>query len=297
MLKYLGTKVDNWGWRKKMIQFRSGWPANSVPDIKFYRSPKVQYRYRERGTGQTLVFAADPPVTLELYNDLLDTYAPHFRVIIVELPAMGFSQQQGDYRFGFRETNDDMANFLKSVAGENAVLAFSCVGGLGAVDIAVRYPDLVSKLILIQTADYTQFQKWKAARDPKKILAKPIIGQILMRRLRLKRLPMWLGLAVGKREMLEPFCACGELTINHGAGWTMAGAFQNYMRSGLELGKAQQPILAIWGDLDKSHASTASQSVKNLGKNTQLISYNDLGHFPELEDVPRIFGAIRTFLK
>jgi len=77
----------------------------------------------------------------------------------------------------------------------------------------------------------------------------------------------------------------------------MAGAFQNYMRPGLELGQARQPILAIWGNADKSHAPTAPGSVKNLGPNTQLIAYDDLGHFPELEDVTRIFGAVRTFLK
>jgi pimeloyl-ACP methyl ester carboxylesterase len=299
MLKYLGTKIDNWGWRKKMKLHCAGWASRSVEDIKFYRSAKVQYRYRERGEGQTIVFAADPPATLEFYDDLIDTYSRRFRVIVVEMPGMGFSQQQGNYGFKFCETNDDLAEFIRAVAGEKSILAFSCVAGLGSVDIAVRYPELVEKLVLIQSVDYPQFLKWKAARDPKKILAKPILGQLAMKKLAYKRVPMWLGMAVGKREKLEPFCACALHSIEHGSGWAMASAFQNYIadaeNSATILGKAKQPILAIWGNGDRSHPDEAIKTISNLGNLEQVVQFSDLGHFPELEGVDQVFDVISTF--
>jgi len=53
-----------------MRAFKNGWPAGFSQEIKFYRTKKVQYRYRERpcsaGTGPTIVFTADPPATLEV---------------------------------------------------------------------------------------------------------------------------------------------------------------------------------------------------------------------------------------
>jgi len=300
MLKYLGTKIDNWGWRKKMHLHRTGWAATSVSGIKFHRTDKTQYRYREHGEGQTIIFAADPPATLEFYDELIDVFSRRYRVIVVEMPGMGFSQQQGNFGFKFKETNDDVAQFIRDVAGEKSVLAFSCVAGLGSVDIAIRYPELVEKLVLVQSVDYPQFLKWKAARDPKNILGKPIFGQIAMKKLASKRVPMWLGLAVGKREKLDLFCRCAMHSIEHGSAWAMASAFQNYITQGPHvdaiLGKAKQPILAIWGDQDGSHPPEATQSITNLGHQVTIKQFSDLGHFPELEDPAQVFGVISAFL-
>ncbi len=297
MLTRLAARLDTAGAKKRMRAFREGWPAKTRADIRFFDTGVTQYRYRERGSGRTIVFAADPPVTLEMYDALIETFAQRYRVIVVELPAMGFSAARESYAFGFRESADDLAAFLKGVAGEGVVLAFSCAAGMAAVDVAARYPALVSALALIQTTGWEGFQRWRAARDPKKILAKPFLGQIAMRKMGRQRAPDWFRLATGNRAMVEPFCQCTAETMSHGAGWPLASAYQRYLAPGPSpIGRPTQPILVLWGKADKSHGADAPANAKTLGGQVRVIEVDHVGHFGDLEDTPLAYRLITEWL-
>lgn len=289
------TLLDTAGASKRMSRHRQGWPARASTGVAFFQSPKVQYRYREQGAGQTIVFSADPPMTLEVYDDLIAEFSKHFRVVVFELPAMGFSAAAEDYRFGFQETNDDLALFLQSVAGPGAVLAFSCVASHAALDIAARYPDLVSHLALLQAGDVEAFAVWKAARDPKGILATPVLGHLAMRRMAPRRMPQWYALSVGKREMIDDLCRCAERSFQHGAQWSLASAYQCYMDPAVRLQAPGQPLLSIWGGADRSHPSGNAHTMRRLRTDAECITFDDLGHTPELEDPARVCAAIVRF--
>lgn len=277
---------------------RQGWAGRSRDDVRFFRGGHAQIRYRERGQGRPLVFAADPPVTLEFYDELLALYAGHFRVVVFEIPGMGFSVPVSGYDCGFTPANDGVAEFLQTVVGEPAVLAFSCVGGFAAVDIAVRHPHLVSHLVLIQTPSWSEALRWKHSRDPKGLLGRPLLGQLAMNRAKKTRAPLWFKLALGREtEPYPAYCGCAQEAIGHGAGWALASAFQHYLTDAAPpLPPASQPTLAIWGLMDRSHAPTDRQSSAQLARRVEFEQYPDLGHFPELEDPPRVLARIRTFL-
>lgn len=296
MLRDLGLKLDTWHGRTAMARFKNGWPAHASPDVGFYRTPLTQYRYRVVGSGPTLVFAADPPMSLENYDGLIEAFSPYFRVIVFELPAMGFSAVSSDYRFDFYQTNDDVARFLADVAGEGAILAFSCVAGLCAVDLACRRPELVSRLALIQTTDVAGFAVWKARRDPQGILAKPIIGQLAMKQMAPKRMPAWYRLSVGRKEMIDALVACACRSFEHGAMWSLASAYQVYMDPSIRLGRPKQPALAFWGQADRSHPAEHVDSPKRLADHVDMIVYPDLGHTPELEDPARLCTDLRAWI-
>lgn len=295
-LAKLATRLDTLGARRRLRRFRTGWPARTSDDVRFYQSPKVQYRYRERGAGPTIVFTVDPPATLELYDDLLALFATRFRVLAVELPAMGFSAPRGSYRFGWRETNDDLVHWLRDVAGERSILAFSCVAGLAAVDIAVRHPSLVEALVLLQTGTVDAFARWKALRDPKGILARPFLGQVVMKSVAPKRMPAWYRLAVGNEEKIGRFCACARESFRHGAMWSLASAYQTYMDPSITLGTPTQPVLAIWGLADRSHPPENAESPRAFSDDVMYVALPRLGHFSELEDPQAVFDTIVRFI-
>lgn len=296
MLTRLAAYLDTSGDKQRIAAFRGGWPSRSRPDIRFHDTGLTQYRFRERGQGPVIVFTADPPVTLEMYDALLEAYAARFRVIVVELPAMGFSATRRSYDFSFRQSADDLAAFLGAVAGKGAILAFSCAAGMAAVDIAVNHPELVAKLALIQTTDWDGFQAWRAARDPKRLLSQPFLGQLAMRRLGPSRAPAWFNLAVGRRAMIEPFCQCAADTLGRGAGWALASAYQRFLKRGPSpIGRPNQPILVIWGKADKSHGADAPARSKNLGEAVRVIELDHVGHFGDLEDVEAVFRLISDF--
>lgn len=301
MLKWAAARLDTAGAEGRKKRFHQGWPASSKPGVGFLEAGGVSFRYREKGQGQPIIFAADPPVTLELYDEIFDLFSPDYRVIVFEMPAMGFSVPGFLFDFRFRQTNDAVAAFVKeAAAGEPAVLVFSCVAGLGALDIAGRYPELASHVVLIQTPNWSEEVKWKKSRDPKRILAKPFIGQLAMKQLKKSRGPMWLNLSVGRKETVPAFCACAQETLSNGAGWALATAFQSYLpEEAPPFARVTQPTLAIWGVKDGSHPNTDRSTSLWLSDHmgNRFVEYEDLGHFPELEDAPRIHAEIVSFLK
>lgn len=296
-LQRLGARLDTFGASARQKRFRSGWPATATDGVKFHPTGKVQYRYRAAGSGPAIVFTVDPPMTIEVYEELFRVFTRRFRVIVVELPAMGFSAASADYGFEFSETNDDLAEFLAAVAGEGAIFAFSCAAAMAAIDIAARRPALASHLTLIQGGDAAAFDLWKRGRDPKGVLARPVLGQMIMKRLAPKRMPQWYKLSVGKTGEIARFCACAERSFAHGALWSLASAYQIYMRPDIALTRPPQKMLSLWGAADRSHPKENEHSLRRLAPGLQTETYADLGHTPELEDPARVFSSITRFLK
>lgn len=297
VLTKLGARIDTWSGTAKMARFRSGWPATASPGVKFHQTASVQYRYLDKGAGRTIIFTVDPPMTLEVYGPLIEAFSERFRVVVVELPAMGFSAARSGYGFGFRETNDDLASFIRAVCGDASIFAFSCAAGLAAIDIAYRMPELATHLCLLQAGGTEAFAIWKSGRDPKGILARPVIGQLAMKRLAPRRMPQWYGLSVGRKEQIDNYCACAEQSFRHGAMWSLASAYQLYLNQTDELPQPSQPILSIWGSADRSHPTSNAHSLARLYSDVQCVTFEQLGHTPELEDPVLVLAAIEEFME
>lgn len=299
LLQKIALRMDARYNAKHVPNFKAGWAATSRADIHFFETDKVLFRYREQAGPEgapTLVFTADPPVTLEQYDELIELVSKDFRVIVFELPGMGFSPGKSGYRFGFRETNDEVAKFLEAVVGPQAIFAFSCAAGLAALDLAQRRPELVSALVLIQTTDVAGFVRWKSGRDPKGILAKPILGQLAMRKVAAGRMPSWFRLSLGREDHEERFCSCCHTSMEHGALWSLASAYQVYLRSDIALSPVTQPALAIWGEADGSHTTQNRDAICSVVPGVQIQSFETLGHFPELQEPALIYPIIRDWL-
>lgn len=296
VLARLGVRVDTWNSSAKMTRFRKGWPSSASPGVQFYRTANVQYRYCDVGAGPTIIFTVDPPMTIEAYGATIKAFAEHFRVVVLELPAMGFSAASGSYDFDFCATNDDLAAFIRAVCGKGSIFAFSCAASLAAIDIAGRMPELASHLCLIQAGGAEAFAIWKAARDPKGVLARPLLGQLVMKYMAPRRMPQWYRLSVGRRELVDQFCSCAEQSFAHGAMWSLASAYQIYLSQTEELPEPPQPILSIWGAADRSHPASNAHSLAKIYNGVHCVTFDDLGHTPELEDPVLVLQAIRDFV-
>ena len=258
--------------------------------------PGASIRYRMAGTGtRSIVFCADPPVTLELYDELIAELSADFRVVVFEMPAFGLSLPRLGLDFGLEAVAGVIREFLQQLALGPYVLAFPCVPAYSALWLAGRHPELVSGLVLMQAPDWQQELNWKHGRDPKNILGRPYIGQILLRLLRRKRAGMWYRLALGRQELLEHFTHTTECAFDHGGGFSLASAFQRHL-SGPEpaFGAIPQPALVIWGEADRSHRGTEQESIRRYLPQARLVSLAEAGHFPELEAPQRFAAEVRA---
>jgi len=281
-------------WRRTRVTRGPG--SRTRADLHFMHLPRASIRYRLAGAGpRTIVFCADPPVTLELYDELIAELAPDFRVAVFEMPAFGLSLPRLGLGFELETMAGVIGEFLRQLALGPYVLAFPCVPAYSALWLAGRHPELVSGLVLMQAPDWPQELAWKHGRDPKGILARPYIGQILLRLLRRRRAGLWYRLALGRRELLEHFTDTTQCAFDHGAGFSLASAFQRHL-NGPEpvFDSITQPALVIWGEADRSHPHTDRASIHRYLPQARLVHFAEAGHFPELEAPQRFAAEVRA---
>lgn len=281
-------------WRRARVTHGPG--SRTRPDLHYMHLPQASIRYRMAGSGKhCLVFCADPPVTLELYDELIASLAPDFRVVVFEMPAFGLSLPRLGLDFGLEAMAGLIGDFLRQLTLGPYVLAFPCVPAYSALWLAGRHPELVSGLVLMQAPDWEQELHWKHGRDPKNILGRPYLGQVLLRLLRRKRAGMWYRLALGRRELLEHFTRTTQCAFDHGGSFSLASAFQRHL-NGPEpaFGVIDQPALVVWGEADRSHPDTNRDSIRRYLPQARMVSIAEAGHFPELETPERFAAEMRA---
>jgi pimeloyl-ACP methyl ester carboxylesterase len=76
----------------------------------------------------------------------------------------------------------------------------------------------------------------------------------------------------------------------------LASADQMYMDQRDELSGPPQPMLSIWGAADRSHPPGNEHSLVRLYAGVQAVTFDDLGHTPELEAPELVLATIRKLV-
>jgi pimeloyl-ACP methyl ester carboxylesterase len=284
-----------WPWQRRRV--RRGAAALSRPGIAFMELPQATIRYRVAGSGaRTLVFCADPPVVLELYDELIAALECDYRVVVFEMPAFGYSLPRAGLRMEMAPASETIRQFLIGLGPGPYTLAFPCVPAYSALWLAGHHPELVEALVLIQAPDWASELRWKQARDPKGILMRPYVGQILLRLLRSSRAAAWYRLALARRELLPRFTEETLRAFDHGACFCLATGYQHYLVAPEPaFAPVRQPALAIWGAADRTHAHSDPESIRRYLPQAHLVRIAEAGHFPELETPAQFATALNAF--
>ncbi|HEX6241745.1 MAG TPA: alpha/beta hydrolase, partial [Polyangiales bacterium] len=187
-----------------------------------------------------------------------------------------------------------LTSALTQLEVQGATLCFPCVSAYLALRLARARPDLVARLLLAQAPDYAGALAWKQRRDPRDVLARPVLGQLAMRAMATRRLPAWFGLVVGQPELLPVFTEVAARRLKDGARWPLASAFQHFLIEAPAPSPVEQPVIALWGERDRSHRDTDRASSQKLGHSVELVRWRDVGHFPELEAPERFVELLLT---
>lgn len=281
--------------RKLLLRKAEPWQGRAVKEMELSHS---YVRYRVEGAGErTIVFATDPPIVLEQYDELIALLKNDFQVVILELPGFGYSFPKPGMSFRFESINQMIYEFLEKLGSGPYVLAFPCITAFSAIWLANRHPELVSALVLMQAPTWQGAMAWKHGRDPRHILSTPVLGQVMLHLLKYKRVPAWLQIAVGNPQKLKPFIDTSVYALRGGACFSLASAFQDYLDG--EPGfitPVRQKTLIFWGEKDGSHENTLKSDSRSLAVAPECCHLAQAGHFPELE-YPQLFvEKLRSFL-
>jgi pimeloyl-ACP methyl ester carboxylesterase len=134
--KPMSAKIEN----KKVDKVSGYAPVNG---IKMY--------YEIHGEGIPLVLIHGGGSTIQTsFSKILPLFAQHYKVIAVELQAHGHTSDR-DSPESFEQDADDVAALLQFLKINKAhILGFSN-GGNTAMQIAIRHPELVNKLVPVSS--------------------------------------------------------------------------------------------------------------------------------------------------
>lgn len=124
---------------------------------KFIDVNGIKTCYIEQGSGEPLILIHGGGAGANGYGNwfaCLPLLGRHFRTIAVDMVGFGNSDSPDPAGFEYSQKSryDHMAGFIKALGYKKASLVGNSMGGATAIGVAVEYPDLVDKLVLMGSA-------------------------------------------------------------------------------------------------------------------------------------------------
>lgn len=248
----------------------------------------VRMHYTDEGEGPVLLLLHGVMASLHTWDGWVDELREHYRIVRVDLPGFGLSDRlPGDHYHP-----DFVLPFLDKVRQrlglERFHMAGNSMGGLLSWLYAVRYPQHVDKLVLLDPVGYEQPLPGVMA-----LVSTPVLGNV--GRLIAPRALVAQNIreVYGDARRIQPGVTrrYHQLLLKPGNRDTMVDIFRLFrsMHKGApfmrEMRGLKQETLLIWGARDRwvppSHIARWQADVPHI----QVKVYPDVGHIP-MEEIP-----------
>ncbi|TFI54150.1 alpha/beta hydrolase [Mastigocladus laminosus UU774] len=246
-------------------------------------SQPILTTYVQSGTGGTpllLIHGFDSSV-LE-YRRLFPLLAEKHQTWAVDLLGFGFTNRPAGIKFGTAEIKTHLYHFWKTLIDQPIILVGASMGGAAAIDFTLTYPEIVKKLVLIDSAGLI-------GGSPLAKYMFPPLDYLAAQFLRHPKVRQSISRAAYKNKNLATIDAqlCAALHLEC-PNWqqaliafTKSGGYTAFRFK--KLGEIQPPTLILWGDSDRILGTKDAQRFNRAIPNSKLIWIQDCGHIPHLE--------------
>ncbi|MFN6516140.1 MAG: alpha/beta fold hydrolase [Nostoc sp. CreGUA01] len=239
--------------------------------------------YVKQGSGGTpilLIHGFDSSV-LE-FRRLLPLLAENHETWAIDLLGFGFTDRLSGIAYSPTAIKTHLYYFWKSLINQPVILVGASMGGATAIDLALTYPEIVQKLVLIDSAGLAGGSPLsKLMFPPLDYLATQFLSNMKVRD-RVSRIGY-------KNQSLASLDAlyCGALHLQmpswHQAliAFTKSGGYSAFRFK--KLSQIVQQTLILWGDADKILGTKDAIRFKRAIPQSTLVWIQDCGHLPHLE--------------
>jgi pimeloyl-ACP methyl ester carboxylesterase len=224
-----------------------------------------------------------------------------FHIISVDFPGHGLTRAPQGSQLNAEGLADFVDAFAAKLALPKFAVAGNSMGGGVAWQLAVRHPERVDALILVDAAGFPNTKPPGDVPLAFKILRYPI-GRALLRNIDNRPLiENGLKTDVYDKSLITPFIvdrwadfqrAPGHrailMSINMGAPATPTAELVSTIKA---------PTLILWGENDPLIEPAAAQKFAAAIPGAKLITYPKVGHLPQLEIPQRSAADVAAFLK
>ncbi len=260
----------------------------------------LSVRYREWGEGPLLLLVHGISGFLEEWEPAMEILCKHYRVISMDLPGHGLSDKpEMIYTLDF--LTDSLKEFIVTLRLEKIYLAGHSLGGAVCCNLVVKYPHIVERLVLVNSA----------------FIKVPFFIQLgsfaFLQRLKLK-IPIQVVKASARNTFYKKECiskkwldSAYKYTNEKGALWAMFSIIREnrpHSRSGREqssrlikgLKNLNIPVLILYGDKDRIIPNQNSEQLHRYIKNSECVKVKDCGHEMQYENCEIFCEQVIRFL-
>ncbi|OGE76954.1 MAG: hypothetical protein A3C85_01240 [Candidatus Doudnabacteria bacterium RIFCSPHIGHO2_02_FULL_48_21] len=229
--------------------------------------------------AQTVVFLHGWRSEAAVWRPVMDRLGRRYRQFALDLPGFGKSEKP-KHIFTLVDYATVVLGFIKKMELKKIVVVGHSFGGRVVIKLSALEPDIVEKLILVDSAGFRLHGKRNAVL---RIVAKMLKPFFMIPGLRTLRLPIYRVMGA------EDYLATPELRET----------FLNVINEDLTalLGYVRQETLIVWGGRDEDTPLMLAMWLKEHIPHSDLVIFHNAGHFSFLDEPDKFVGTVRDFLK
>lgn len=256
---------------------------------------KVNYYYEEHGSGSdTIVLSHGLLWSGHMFHKQVAYFKKHYRVITYDHRGQGKTEVT-ENGYDMDTLYEDAVQLIEKLENKPVIFGGLSMGGFVGMRLAARRPDLIKKLILMETtADPEPIEnvgKYKMLNNIVKYIGYwPVVSKVM-------------NIMFGQKFLNDPERTqereywITQLKSSNRTGITKA-VMGVVNRKGIadELAHITCPTLILVGDQDVATVPEKSKKIHSIIKHSKLVIFEGGGHTSSVEE-PQVYNAeIERFL-
>ncbi|NIQ03820.1 MAG: alpha/beta fold hydrolase, partial [Nitrospinaceae bacterium] len=130
--------------------FRDLYPFES----RFFEPGGHRMHYLDEGEGEPLLMLHGNPTWSFYYRNLIKGLKSQFRCVVPDHMGCGLSDKPQDYPYTLSQHIDNLESLVEHLKLDRLTLVMHDWGGAIGMGFAVRYPEMIKRLVIFNTAAF-----------------------------------------------------------------------------------------------------------------------------------------------
>lgn len=259
--------------------------------------------YIDEGQGPPLVMVHGTPTWSFLYRKLVQRLSRSYRCIVPDHIGFGLSDRPAPHELRVPDHARNLETLIDHLGLKDLTLVVHDFGGPIGLNYALNRPENVRALVLFNTWLWSLLP-YPTQRRVLSFVANPV-GRFLYRRLNFSA-RMIIKSAWGDRSTLTPelhrqyigafpTADSRAATVQFAREALASSAWYDQQWARREVLQSK-PTLLIWGEKDQAFGQMITRW-RSLFPAAQVVSFPEVGHFPQEERPAQVGDAVESFLQ
>jgi pimeloyl-ACP methyl ester carboxylesterase len=272
-------------------------------ESNFFSIQKNNLHYVDIGSGEIILMLHGNPTWSFFYRNLAKHFGKNYRVIVPDHMGCGLSDKPQDYEYTLKTHIDNVCLLVEKLALTNITLIVHDWGGAIGMGLATRYPQLIKKMVVMNTAAFRSIEipaRINILRNP--------LGEWFIRKFNGFAGPATL---MATKKAMSPLVKKGFVLPYHDFESRIATAKfvqdipMNEMHPTYSVLKdieeklptIKAPVLLLWGEQDFCFTMNFQKKWLEIFPSAKAVTYPNAGHYLIEDETSSAINEIENFLK